>query len=583
MTAVVEHFHFLRPLWLLGLLPAALLVAWLWRRLRSGQGWSGIIAAELLPHLLSGRGIAQSGSPLLALCLAWIAATVALAGPSWEKLPQPVQRKEDALVIVYDMSLSMLAEDITPSRLVRSRQKLLDLLSRKTEGTVALVAYAGDAHVVSPLTDDSRTIANLLPALEPGIMPVPGSRPALATEQAVGLLRDSGLDRGHILLVTDGIRGDDLVRIQVTLAGSSYRLSVLGVGTEDGSPIPTGQGFFRDRQGNIVIPALDRQPLRELASLHGGTYSDIVLDESDVERILQTDLWGELESEQLLGRSVDTWHDTGFWLLLLLVPLTLASFRRGWILCLFLVPFPEPAQAIEWQDLWFNRDQQGARLLERGEAGAAAQRFDNRDWAAAAHYRAGEYEQAEQRYSEGDGADEWYNRGNSLARAGNLPGAIEAYEEALQRQPGMEDAEFNKQLLEQLMQQQEQQQQEQQQNEQDQQNQDQQAGEQDQRDQDQDQEQQEQDPQQSQSQDQEQREQEQQQAQQQNEEEQSEQAERAQRQASPERDPEEQERDLANEQWLRRIPDDPSGLLRNKFRYESRQRATERRETDEVW
>ncbi len=442
---------------------------------------------------------------------------------------------------------------------------------------MALVAYAGDAHVVSPLTDDDRTIANLLPALEPGIMPIPGSRPALATEQAVSLLRDSGLDRGHILLLTDGIRARDVDLISATLAGTAYRFSVLAVGTREGSPIPTGQGFFRDRRGNIVIPSLNKQPLKDLVSRHGGTYSDLVLEESDLDRILRTDLFDELESEQLLGRSADTWQDMGFWLLLLLVPVLLASFRRGWVLCIFLLPLPEPAQAFEWQELWLNRDQQGMRLLNQGDPAAAAGRFGDADWAATSHYRAGEFEQAEQLYRGRDHADAWYNRGNSLAHAGDLPGAIEAYEEALQRQPGMEDAEFNKQLLEQMMQQQEQQQQEQQNQEQDQQ---------DQQQQQQNQQSQSQQGQQE-NQDQEQQGQENQQPQEQQDpgqpQQQGDRQGEPQQQALSERDAGEHEREMANEQWLRRIPDDPSGLLRNKFRYESRQREAERSDSDEAW
>ncbi len=205
MEALAD-FHFLRPLWLIAIIPAALLYWKSWRQLRSGQGWHGTIAEDLLPHMLTGGTQSKHPGPMFALGVAWLLASLAMAGPSWEKLPQPVQRKEDALVILLDLSLSMLAQDTSPSRLVRSRQKLLDLLDTRKEGTTALVAYAGDAHVVSPLTDDRRTIANLLPALDPQIMPIAGSEPGIAVEQAVDLLRDAGLERGRILLVTDGVR-----------------------------------------------------------------------------------------------------------------------------------------------------------------------------------------------------------------------------------------------------------------------------------------------------------------------------------------------------------------------------------------
>jgi Ca-activated chloride channel family protein len=268
--------------------------------------------------MLTGGTESKRPGPLLALGLAWLLASLAMAGPSWEKLPQPVQRKEDALVILLDLSLSMLAEDISPSRLVRSRQKLLDLLETRKEGTTALVAYAGDAHVVSPLTDDRRTIANLLPALDPQIMPIAGSEPGIAVEQAVNLLRDAGLQRGRILLVTDGVREADLNRISWQLDGTAYRLSVLGVGTRDGSPIPLAGGYLKTDDGDIVIPSLQREPLRQLAAENGGNYSDLSLDGSDLVRLAKTANLETMEDDREGGRSVDRWQDMGFWLLVLL-------------------------------------------------------------------------------------------------------------------------------------------------------------------------------------------------------------------------------------------------------------------------
>ena len=579
MNEVLANFHFLRPEWLLASLPVLPLTWLLYRRLRAGKAWTAVISEQLLPHLLSG-GQVTSRWPLSLLLVAWLLAVLALAGPSWERLPQPVERRENALVVLYDLSLSMYATDVTPSRLVRSRQKLLDLLEKKTEGTTALVAYAGDAHVVSPLTDDLRTIANLMPALTPGIMPTRGSRPARAVEQAVRLLRDSGLEHGQILLVTDGVHRGDSDEIADALNDTGYRLSVLGVGTEEGSPIPTGDGFLRDDSGTIVVAGLERAPLRALAGRFGGSYSDLELGDADLERILAVDPWAGEDSEQLLGRSVDTWQDMGYWLALLLVPVALGAFRRGYILCLFLLPLAQPSEAQELRDYFLNRDQRGAELLAGDEPEAAASTFSNPDWAAAAHYRAGNYEQALEHYSQQGNADGWYNRGNSLARSGDLEEAIAAYDKALEQAPEMEDAAFNKALLEQLLKQQEQQQN--QQGEQDQENQ-QDPSQQDQQQSQQadggDQSEQQQQPQQADQGEPQDQQQTPEQRQQQGESQQAEASDseppegEPQQQAASPRDADELEREMANEQWLRRIPDDPSGLLRRKFRHESRLRA----------
>jgi Ca-activated chloride channel family protein len=593
----ITQFHFLRPAWLLAVV-IALPAGWmLWQRLRSGKAWQTVISEALLPHLLSGAGSGPTRWPLLALFAAWLAAAIALAGPAWHELPQPVERREDALVIVFDLSSSMYARDISPSRLVRTRQKLLDLLEQKTEGTTALVAYAGDAHVVSPLTDDFRTVANLLPALDPDIMPVKGSRPAPAVEMAVRLLRDSGLEHGQILLVTDGIREADSDDIARALGGAEYRLSLLGVGTVDGAPIPTDQGFLRDGNGNIVVPGLDREPLIELAHRFGGHYSDIQLGDEDIAQFLATDLWAAPETERMLNRTVDSWHDTGFWLVVLLIPVACGAFRRGWLLALVcLLPLPSPVQAQDWPDLFLNSDQRGARLLEEGEPEAAAEAFDDPAWSATANYRAGNYDKALEYYRSGDDAESWYNRGNALARSGKLPEAIEAYEEALQLQGDMEDADFNKALLEQLLEQQEQQQ-----DQNSEQNEDEQEGEQNQQAGAEQQSQDEGDSQSGQQNSQQQAEapeqggdeqqqqaddrdqQDRQDAQQETEEQQSEPGKpgeendgEQQQMAAQEREAEDVERDMANEQWLRRIPDDPSGLLRRKFRYESRMRANDK-------
>src|SRR5690606_4082420 len=141
----------------------------------SGANWRREIAPDLLDHLLDHRGERRMRWPWWLAFAGWVLGCLALAGPTWEKLPQPVLQKRDALVVVLDLSLSMTVADVQPSRLQRARYKILDLLQRRTEGLTGLVAYAGDAHVVTPLTDDTATIANLVPALAPDMMPIYGS------------------------------------------------------------------------------------------------------------------------------------------------------------------------------------------------------------------------------------------------------------------------------------------------------------------------------------------------------------------------------------------------------------------------
>ncbi len=604
-------FHFLRPEWLWLLVPSAGLVLLLWYQRDRAGSWQSVIAPHLLEYLVDETPRRRALNTLPLIALGWLLAVFAASGPSWEKLPQPVHQKQDALVILLDLSYSMKSADLAPSRKDRARQKLIDLLDKRREGQTGLIAFAGDAHIVTPLTDDTGTIVNLLPALNPDMMPVPGSHPAAAVSQGLDLLRSAGIGGGRLLLVTDELAGDDVQAIARLVNRSGAELSILGIGTPTGAPIPLPRGgFLKDAQGNIVMPGLDETPLQALATRTGGRYMRLQIDNSDIDTLLAAKTLMSEERSIALDRTADAWEDQGYLFLIPLVPLILGLFRRGWLLQITLPALfatlllnPAPAQAQSWTDLWQTPDQQGQAALERDDPEAAAKLFEDPRWAGTAAYQHGDYAGAAEAFSEDPGADGWYNRGNALAREGKLDEAITAYEKSLELAPGQEDAEHNLALLQQLK---EQQQQQQQQN----QDQDQQSPESSQDDSSQnddsgqDSESGDQSPGQS-------------QPQQQN----SEQAEapdqgqeqsgsesapeeppetQAQRGESDEQapgqeqappmnvppiNPEELERDQAMEQWLRRVPDDPSGLLREKFRYESqlRQQQGSTQDDDKVW
>ncbi len=599
----MTELHLMRPEWLWSLVPALLLMLLLWRARGRRGGWSDVIAPELLAHLVGERTGPRSTNLLPLIFIGWILAALAASGPSWQKIPQPIHQKQDALVLALDLSYSMKSGDTAPSRLDRARQKLLDLLEQRREGQTGLIAYAGDAHIVTPLTDDTPTIANLLPALHPDMMPMAGSDPAAAVAQAVELLHSAGIRQGKILLVTDGVADRDRKGIVKALKGTGIHLGIMGVGTATGAPIPLPRGgFLKDQAGTIVMPSLDEKNLRSLAAASGGRYMRLQIDDSDLDYLLTETTLPDGELTLALDRTADTWDDQGYWFVLFLLPLVLGLFRRGWVLCLLpllLVGQPQPAHAQSWNDLWLTPDQQGRRALQQGDDEAAAALFENQDWAGTAAYRGGDYDAATGHFSGNDSADGWYNRGNALARSGELDDAIAAYKESLALQSDQADASENLALLEQMREQQEQQEQEQDQeqknedqDQQQEQDQEQQQGDQQQSDQeserDKDQQQQQDENREQQQRDSESGDQEQQSdpEQQQSEPQQDEpgEGEQAQEAEATLADPQEQERDQAMEQWLRRVPDDPSGLLREKFRYESRQRQEQgNRKDDETY
>ncbi|MDE1463400.1 VWA domain-containing protein [Spartinivicinus poritis] len=460
----LADFHFIRPFWLLLLVPGCLLVWGLWYYQPKQGLWEQVIPAHLLKHLMTESGAAMKRWPLALLLLAWLLATLALAGPSWQKVTLPVQKSAQPLVIVLDMSLSLYADDLKPNRLTRAKRKLRDLLKQRQEGLTGLVAYAGEAYTIAPLTDDGQTIANLVKALSPEIMPVTGSRADRGISQALELLNNSEAGSGDILLMTDGLEKETLQTIQQQLKNAPYQLSILGIGTKEGAPIRVNNTLLKDQRGAIVIAKLNRNQLADLAQQFGGRYSDITLTDKDIERLLpETDnLADTMEVEQ----TFDEWHDQGYWLLLLLVPLALIGFRRGWLMAVLLVPLalPEPASAGWWQDLWQTRDQQGAKALANGDTASAAELFTNPGWKGTSQFQSQQYEQAAQSFAQTGGAEGFYNQGNALAYAGKIDEAISAYEQALKLNPDFEKAQQNKKILEDLKKQQQQQQNQQQSN-----------------------------------------------------------------------------------------------------------------------
>jgi len=591
---LMENFHFLRPLFLWGLIPAFIFFCLLLYIQNNRSTWTRAIDPALLPFLLEKSTSPKAIYPAFGLLLLWTLAILALAGPVWQQIPVPVQEREDALVIVADMSMSMYATDVAPNRAVRAQRKIIDVLnSRREEGQTALVVYAGDAHAVTPLTDDVETINNLVPSLQPNIMPVFGSQPAIGVDLALTLLENSNLPEAQILMVTDGVAPDDIGSIQNLLDGTLHRFSVLGIGTESGSPIPQeGGGFLRDSNNAIVIPRLERSLLQQLAANTGGRYADALLTDEDINYLLDESIFDENENLVNVEREFDIWYETGPYLLLLVLPLAALAFRRGWLLGLSLVFIFVPDQsayAWELKDLWINKDTQGTTAFEEENYAEAATLFEDDAWRAAANYRTGNFENAVADLNLLEDAESHYNRGNALARLNRFPEAISAYEEVLAMAPDHEDAQYNKELLEKLMEEQQQEQQQQQQNsegdnqEQEQQEGDEQQDQQQQQNQDQQTEQSDQDQQQEQEQNQDQQESDQ------DSESEPQEQEMPEPQEGEEPDSEEEQ---AMQQWLRRIPDDPGELLRRKFQYQAARRRFEEIQNpnlatqegnDEIW
>lgn len=416
--------HFLRPLWLPGLL-ALPVIAWIWRlRGRQRSAWREAVDPHLLPHLLEDGNDAKAARLPWPGLLAFALAVVALAGPSWRQEQQPLWQTRAPLVVALDLSTAVLANDLPPSRLLQARAKIATLLRQRAGGQVGLVVYADDAFTVAPLTDDVANVALFLDALSPEVMPLDGHRGDRAIAWSQHLLEQAGFDGGDILLVTHSA-DDDARAAAAQAARDGYRVSVLGLGSAAGAA-------YRRQDGGIARTRLEADALRALAAAGDGAYAAVTADASDLRSL------GVLDPQQAGGLSRQgkkgaTWIDDGYWLLPPLMLLALLAFRRGGALAALLLclwwPLA-PAHAAE-AGLWRRPDQQAhARLLQGAQA-----------------YRKGDFAAAAQAFEGVDTADGHYNRGNALAKQGRYEEAIAAYDRALSLQPKMEDAIANREAV----------------------------------------------------------------------------------------------------------------------------------------
>ena len=485
ITQHAMQLHFLRPQWLWALIPAAVIYG-LIRSIKHRQNQAtNMINDVLYNYLTQGGSQTQSTQRLWPLLLGAVLAIVAMAGPTTQKIPKPVYDIAQAKVIVMDMSLSMRATDIAPDRLSRMSYKAIDLINANNGGEIGLIAYAGDAFVISPITTDGTNLNALIPGLRPEIMPEFGSEPELALEKAALMLEQAGYLNGDIIWFTDGVDYDQMPGLTSLLQSMPHRVSILSVGTPDGAPIKLTNGqLLKDSSGAIVIPRLDNASLQTLAGITNGAFTPITADEQDIKIIMQVADTLLADATKLNTLQGDDWYELGPYLLLPVIFIVLLYSRKHWVLLLTIVLLPlcgltlqQPAfaQAMPQKSsadlpsppsselnavqsfrtpLDFlppalqNNNQKGLRAFQNGDYATSQSLFTDPEWQAQAQYAQGEYAEALAHFAQTDDALSQYNAGNSLAKLGQYDKALEAYQRANALDSDFIEAQENQAALE---------------------------------------------------------------------------------------------------------------------------------------
>jgi Ca-activated chloride channel family protein len=449
MDINLSDFHFLRPLWLLLALFGAVLPV-LWRRSQDLQRrLRGNIAAHLLPHLLITPQDQQRLRPVHLVCALLVLGAVAAAGPTWEQDRPDFLENRAPLIIAVDLSPSMDASDVAPSRLEATKHKLHDLIERRAGARNALIAYAGSAHLVLPATDDPALLETFIQALSTDLIGKPGKNVSAVIDQAKRLLAAEKTP-GTLLLITDGADTSTLDGLDKQLDGSGLQVLILAVGSNDGGIVHDASGQPRtDSNGRPVVGNFDEAALKELASAVDAPLGSLTLDNDDLD-------WIELHAQQHFQSASDEqrelhWKDAGYWLCWPLLLIAFFSVRRGWslnwmaglLLAVGLGLQPAPAQANALTDAFFTRDQQGRWAFEHQHYPQAAALFVDPYWKGVAAYNAADYDLALASFARLDTPQAYFYLGNIYVRRFKFDQAIAAYTQALKLQPQFPEATAN--------------------------------------------------------------------------------------------------------------------------------------------
>lgn len=460
----MAELQFLRPEWFYAAAALIFLPFLVYTRRRSGGAWRAAADWSLLRAQLVPVRVKKIVFPVVLLGACQIAAIFALAGPAFEKLPQPVLKQGADTVFLTDISVFMTVGDVKPSRMRRAAFKLSDMLKQTRDGQNALILYDNEEFVATPLTSDAKVIKSILPTIEAGMMGGQTPKPAKAIDKAAQMFAHAGVKNGNVVMLgayLDDADLGDALRAARDLKNAGHKLFVIGVGDTAGAPVVLPDGSFLKIGGKPVLSGVSQKAFEALARAGGGSYAKLSADDSDFKAFLNAkNANGAVDPSRFLeNQKADVYKDVGYRLVWGILPVAALCFRRGWLAVFAAMIFlSSPSQAFELRDLFVRRDVSAARDLKEGKT-VSPDVFKDDSWRGAAAYKAGDYETAVDALSAANAPDDRYNLGNALAHAGKYEEAIAAYKDVLNENPDHADAAFNKKYLEEKLKQQRQNQQ----------------------------------------------------------------------------------------------------------------------------
>ncbi|MGI9523746.1 MAG: VWA domain-containing protein [Hyphomicrobiaceae bacterium] len=418
----LSQFHFLRPYWLAGI-PVVAALWWILRRVQAEQDrLPQAIAAHLAKALSLGAGSFVRRRMIDGLALLLITVLVATAGPAWRRMPNPLVTQTAPLAVALEVSERMLETDVMPNRLERAKQKISDVLTARAGAKTALVAYAGSAHRVTPLTEDPAVLKPFLEGLSPDIMPTKGANATEALKLASDVLKAEAT-AGAILFVVSSLDRADLPAFEVHTS-------------EGGLPIV------------FLVTTATADDLDEIRAAFGRSAIQVTADSSDVNEISRR--VANAYRDALAKDERLRWDDHAWGLAWPIAFLTLLWFRRGWNLLLVLVTAGSMliglgggARADGLIDWFLTPDQQGRLAYDSKRFSEAAERFEDPMWRGLSLYRAGKYEDAAKVFSRIETPAAAFNEGMSHVKSRSYRDGVRAFEKALERKPEFSEADHN--------------------------------------------------------------------------------------------------------------------------------------------